>query len=282
MAALATSQIKLIALDLDGSSLNEKSKVSPRTKRAIAEAIRQGYLVVPATGRSFYRLREDVIGVDGIRYVISAGGGQLVDGESNEVLLQSIIPRAEAARLAEDLMQDCTNIYLHRADGKSSPWMGCRSVEEYERWFLQPGWPNKRQIVTSDIGRHILQMDSEVLQLGAYFYGFDGFSAFDKLLAQHYPQLGWFQVADNAVEFSPKGVSKAAALRHLCAYLGLELGQVCAVGDNGNDVEMLRIVGLGAAMGNAIDAAKQAANLVIGRNDEDGVAQFLETYLLNV
>ena len=46
-------------------------------KRAIAEAIRQGYLVVPATGRSFYRLREDVIGVDGIRYVISAGGGQL-------------------------------------------------------------------------------------------------------------------------------------------------------------------------------------------------------------
>ena len=281
MAASATSQIKLIALDLDGSSLNKESKVSPRTKRAIAEAIRQGYMVVPATGRSFYRLREDVIGVDGIRYVISAGGGQLVDGERNEVLLQSIIPRAEAARLAEDLLRQCTNIYLHRADGKNSPWMGCRSVEEYEQWFLQPGWPGKRQIVTSDIGTKILQMDSEVLQLGAYFYGFEGFRAFDELLAQQYPQLCWFQVAANAAEFSPKGVSKAAALRHLCAHLGIELAQVCAVGDNGNDVEMLRIAGLGAAMGNAIDAAKQAADLVIGRNDEDGVAQFLETHFLN-
>ncbi|MPM92399.1 5-amino-6-(5-phospho-D-ribitylamino)uracil phosphatase YitU [bioreactor metagenome] len=67
----------------------------------------------------------------------------------------------------------------------------------------------------------------------------------------------------------------------MCAHLGIELAQVCAVGDNGNDVEMLRIAGLGAAMGNAIDAAKQAADLVIGRNDEDGVAQFLETHFLN-
>lgn len=282
MAASATSQIKLIALDLDGSSLNEESKVSPRTRRAIAEAVRRGYLVVPATGRSFYRLREDVIGVDGIRYVISANGGQVVDGASDEVLLQSIICRTEAAHLAEDLLRECTNIYLHRADGKSSPWMGCRSIEEYERWFFHPGWPNKKQIVTRDIGQQILQMDSEVLQLGVYFHGFDGFSAFGELLSQRYPQLCWFQVADNALEFSPKGVSKGAALRHLCEHLGIGLHEVCAVGDNGNDVEMLRIAGLGAAMGNAIDAAKQAADLVIGRNDEDGVAQFLETHFLNV
>ncbi|QNK39093.1 HAD hydrolase family protein [Caproicibacter fermentans] len=276
----AVKQIRLIALDLDGSSMNSKGVVSGRTRRAIGQLVRRGYEVVPATGRGFYHLRENVIGVNGIRYVISANGAVITDGATGRRLEVSLIPCRIAASLAEELLRRGTCVYLHRNDACSTHVMACRDRGEYDAWFARPEWPSSTEILTERLGEFILRDGRDVIKLGIYFHGFDGFTVFESLTGANYPEIHSFRVGDCAMEFTSSKASKADALRSLCGYLRIPLKQVCAVGDNGNDVEMLRIAGLGIAVGNAIEEAKQAADAVIKSNDEEGVAEFLETHFL--
>jgi Cof subfamily protein (haloacid dehalogenase superfamily) len=77
----------------------------------------------------------------------------------------------------------------------------------------------------------------------------------------------------NYLEIVPIGVNKAQGLARLAQTLGVALSQVAAIGDGLNDLEMLREVGLGIAMGNASETIKSAAKWVTGANDEEGVAQ---------
>ena len=83
-----------------------------------------------------------------------------------------------------------------------------------------------------------------------------------------------------SLEINCAGCDKGAAILAMCQTLGLDPGRTAACGDGGNDIDMLSVVGLGAAMGNAPDSVKAAAACVTGTNEEDGVAEFIEKYLL--
>jgi hypothetical protein len=74
-------------------------------------------------------------------------------------------------------------------------------------------------------------------------------------------------------------VSKAKGLEVLSGILGIKREEIIAVGDNFNDLEMLRFAGLGVAMGNAPETVKQKADFVTAKNDEDGVAFLVESVL---
>ena len=76
------------------------------------------------------------------------------------------------------------------------------------------------------------------------------------------------------------GCSKASGITALANYLNIPLQQVMAIGDNNNDIQMLRTAGWGVAMGNASEAVKAAAQAITASNWEDGVAQAIERYAL--
>lgn len=80
-------------------------------------------------------------------------------------------------------------------------------------------------------------------------------------------------------KFTRKGATKEDAIRRACAACGIGVEEVTAFGDDFADIGMLRLCGRGIAMGNAIDQVKEAADLVIGGNDEDGIAVYLESLL---
>lgn len=276
----AAKQIRLIALDLDGSSLNSKGVITERTRKGIQKLIQRGYEVVPATGRGFYRLREDVIGVPEIRYVISANGAVVTDGVSGRRLVENLIPCRTAASLADELLCRGSCVYLHHNDAHSTHRMACFDRSEYDRCFSRTDWPPSEEILTGKLGKWILRDHLDVIKLGVYFYGsLNGFSRFEQIAAR-YPEISGFRVDECAMEFTSCKAGKANALRELCRHLQIPLEQVCAIGDNGNDVEMLQIAGIGVAMENAIEEAKRAADVVTQSNDREGVAEFLEKYLL--
>jgi hydroxymethylpyrimidine pyrophosphatase-like HAD family hydrolase len=83
----------------------------------------------------------------------------------------------------------------------------------------------------------------------------------------------------NLVQILAANADKTHALRHLIDHLGLEMAQVVAIGDDINDVEMIRDSGLGIAVANAIPAVKAVAQRVTLSNDEDGVAVAIEELL---
>ena len=80
-------------------------------------------------------------------------------------------------------------------------------------------------------------------------------------------------------EFSPAGVTKWSAIQRLAASWAIGHEAICAVGDDVNDVPMIRAAGLGVAMGNAQEVVKAAADLVVPTHDEDGLAWLVERLL---
>ena len=82
------------------------------------------------------------------------------------------------------------------------------------------------------------------------------------------------------LEFMPKGVTKAYGLALLAKDLGLTAAEIMTIGDEENDLRMIEYAGIGVAMANAVDQVKAVANVVTASNEEDGVAQVIEKYLL--
>ena len=83
-----------------------------------------------------------------------------------------------------------------------------------------------------------------------------------------------------SLETTPQGVSKGTGLADLCDVLGIPIEEAIGVGDAFNDVPMLKAAGLGAAMGNSNEEAIRAADVVVGDNDHDGIAEVIDKYLM--
>lgn len=83
------------------------------------------------------------------------------------------------------------------------------------------------------------------------------------------------------IEVNAAGVNKGRALLRLGELLGIRREEIMAFGDGANDLKMIKEVGVGVAMENAKDELKEAADYIAGSNDKDGVARFIETYVLS-
>ncbi len=78
----------------------------------------------------------------------------------------------------------------------------------------------------------------------------------------------------------PKGITKAYGIELLARDLGITIDEVMAIGDEENDLPMIRYAGLGVAMANAVPLIKEAADVVTDSNEADGVATVIEKYVL--
>ena len=90
----------------------------------------------------------------------------------------------------------------------------------------------------------------------------------------------WAYTEWASLELTARGVSKGSALEGLCRALGIPVEASIAVGDSGNDLDMVRRAGLGVAMGNASPDVLEAADVVVADNDHGGCAQAVRDYLL--
>lgn len=276
----AAGGIQLIALDLDGTALTSGpvSVLTPRTTAALRAAADRGILVVPATGRSI----RSSIGVypelSIAPYIISVNGGLVTDLRTGEHLYQASFPAQVAAELVMALLDEPENsVYLNTLD---------RIYTAYRDGTCFPA-PGERKPFGIDpdtavsLRDKLLTQGDEVLEIGLHYAiegGMDRYGA----VARRFPQVDFFEVGYKNVEFVGRGGSKGSSLRLLCEHLGIPASRVCALGDNGNDAEMLSWAGIGVAMGNAIPAAKEAADHITADNDHEGVAEFLETYILSI
>ena len=85
-------EIKLIALDLDGTTFNSEKVITERTREAIAEAIKKGVIVMPATGRQKTGLPESFTSIPGVRYALTSNGGAVVDLWEDSMIYADFIP----------------------------------------------------------------------------------------------------------------------------------------------------------------------------------------------
>lgn len=273
-----TPAIRLVGLDLDGTVLDSQKRLTPRTAAAIRRAIAAGCAVLPATGRNRGGLPEAFVRIPGVRWAVLANGAVVMDLAANEVVIENPLPKADALAafaLLEpyDLMLD---VYLEgkaftsRAAFARLKQFAPAAMLEYFR---------ATRTVLDDLPGWLAAQTAPIEKLTMLFRDLaQRQSAWQRLEA-----AGRWAVTSsipNNIELNAVGVDKGMALLALAERLGLHKEQVMACGDSSNDLAMLRAVGLPVAMGNASGEVKALASVVTGTNDEDGVAQALERYVL--
>lgn len=266
--------IKLIALDLDGTLLSSDKTISEANKAALQAAREQGAYIVLTTGRPLQAIGPfleelDLLGEN--QYSITFNGG-LVQENTGRVLDQIGFS-----------YQDVETIYQLTQD-LGLPLDAIRGGDVYSLTAERPSlYPSCNPALN-----HMTSSFSDLKQEGIFN---KAVTATDqdfldqqiaRIPADFYEKFEIFKSRPILLEWSPKGVHKAAGLSKLIAHLGIHQEEVMACGDEGNDLSMIEWAGLGMAMANATDEIKAAANLVLPKtNDQDGIAWAIEKYVLS-
>ncbi|WP_435992341.1 Cof-type HAD-IIB family hydrolase [Rossellomorea sp. LjRoot5] len=241
--------IKLIALDMDGTLVNHEGEVSPENEQAIHRAKEKGIHVVLSTGRSLFTCRDISDELGRSSYLVTVNGGEIYDHEYN---LVDRIP------LDIDLVKQLWAL-----------------KEEHDVYF----WSSTSQ----GLYNSKKPFDRDIESYNWLKFGFDiPDDDVRKVMMDELVKNEALEITNSSltnIEINPAGVNKAAALVKVCKWLDLSMDQVMAVGDSMNDIAMIREAGFGVAMGNAQEAVKEAADWVTGINTDHGVAQAIDKVL---
>lgn len=262
---------KLLALDLDGTTVNHDMEVSPRVLRAVQEAMARGVLVTIATGRNVPSTRPFARRFNVNAPVICQQGGVIYDYRAETALLRISLPHALTCELLA-------------LEGQHPEWRAV--MYQDDRIFVTDGEYFR------DLDKLVGFAPIVVSDLCAALDGRDA----DKLLFAVEPDdapraLAHLQalVGDRAtvvqsharfVEVNPLGADKGSALRWLAERLGVPREQVMAIGDQGNDATMVAWAGFGVAMANGNQATQSVADWIAPSIEEDGAAIAIERFVL--
>lgn len=271
-------KIRLIAADLDGTLLNDRKQVSERNLQVITRAASQGILFVPSTGRIFHALPDQIKALPFLRYCITVNGGGVYDRQTDQMIFQAEIPEQEAQEIfsfirSYDTMYDCyqngqgyiSQYYYNQIDTYCLPEF--RSMVRATRKAV----PNLEEF---------LQGRGSIQKLQMFFCDLEKRERALRELPGRFPNTSVTSSVRNNIEVNIAEANKGNALRVLCRHLDLDLSEVVAFGDGTNDMTMIQAAGIGVAMGNAVPELKEKADYVTACNEEDGVAVFLEQYVL--
>ena len=269
--------IRLLALDLDGTALNDEKRISPRTAAALTEALARGVVVIPATGRTVSGIAPDFLALPGVRYALVSNGARVEDLAAGVSIVRQYLPTALALRAYDRLAcYDCT-IDLFQ-DGKG--YTTTRNLAAFDHLVPPNLLPYLRASRTpvEDLRGLIAAQPDGVEKLTLFFRHED-----ERLRAwAEMEALGLAPVSSlpHNMELNAPGVDKGTGLLALAAALGIPPEATMACGDGGNDTAMLRAAGVGVAMANAFDEVKAVADYITASNNEDGVALAVEKFIL--
>lgn len=264
-------EIRLIALDLDGTLLSPGNTVSPRARAALAAARRRGVTVVLATGRMHCSALPYAVdlGLDGSP-LISYNGACVRRVPDGAVVNEQSLPPGLAQAVAAYAEEKGYYIQAYVDDQLCVPELNdkARAYSAHSGVAARPVGPLSRWL---DRASYKLLIIADP----------PGLAAVQADLAQRFAgQVDLFQSYHNYLEVVPPGVNKATALAAVCAGLGIGPGQVLAAGDNGNDVPMIAWSGCGVAMRNAAPGVQATARYVPSVPYGDGVAEAIERFVL--
>jgi Cof subfamily protein (haloacid dehalogenase superfamily) len=272
--------IRLIALDLDGTTMRSNNTLSPYNQKAIEDAIGRGVEVVVASGRAFTSLPKEVMDIRGLRYAISSNGAHISDLRREGFIYSNYINAHtvdEAIRIA-----DRENLMLEAfVDGR--PYIERDLYEDVRirgSMYRDSDYVLNTRTPVEDLLSFMTKHRNCLENINFFFYD-------DKRLEEMKPQIYGLpnchvtSSVRNNIEVGGAHSTKAYALQQLSESLGILPEQIMSFGDAGNDIPMIQFAGFGVAMGNAWDEVKEAADYVAPSNNEDGVGKTIRKFILD-
>ncbi|MEQ7803952.1 phosphoglycolate phosphatase [Priestia megaterium] len=241
-------EFKLIALDMDGTLLNDQQEISEENRAAIAKAQQQGVHVVLSTGRSLLTCREYAQSLQLSSYLITVNGSEIWD-ESGQLVERKLIDASHIEKMWNLTQEHKLNFWAVTTD---KVWR-----DEFPEDIASQEWLKFGYDIPDDALRE------EVLKQIA---GISDFEISNSSLTN--------------LEINALGINKAKGIMTVCERLGISMDEVIAMGDSLNDMAMIEAAGCGIAMGNAQEAVKEAADWVTDTNVNNGVAKAISHWVL--
>lgn len=276
--------IKLVALDLDGTLFDNSSRISKRNLTAIRSITDKGIHVVISTGRPFEGIPFDQIKGTGINYAITANGSGIYEISTGKCLYENAMD--------EELVTPILNFLLTRdihmdafIGGKGYTPIQC--VETAQKLTVPSSIKN--YIITTrtrldNILQFIHENQLKVQKMTLNFYPAADGTLIDRETVRKFlvsnPSITTVCGGYNNLEFTRADANKGVGLRKLAEILGVNPDATMAIGDTENDLAIIEAAGIGVAMGNATDAVKARADYVTTTNTKDGVAAAIKHFIL--
>lgn len=253
--------IKAVFFDIDGTLVSFKThRVPDSTKRAIAALRAKGVRVFVASGRQLLAINNlEDLQFDGY---VTLNGGYCIVGE--RVIYKHSMPSEDMASLVQ-YMEERENfpcIFVHE-----NTFCINYTDERTDEVFRLLNFPQPPSLSLREAAK------GEIFQLVAFFTKEQEKAIM--AVMPHCEATRWNPLFSDVI---PKGSSKQVGVDKMLDYFGISLEESMAFGDGGNDVLMLKHVGIGVAMGNAEDEVKLAAGYVTDSVDEDGIEKALRHF----
>ena len=262
------NQYKLLAVDLDGTLLNDDSEVTDRTRRAVLAAMARGTMFVPSTGRPLCGVGHINAMFPGDYPFLLLNGALAVTGETKRVLFSRPLEPACAKEIFDIGVRRDIAVAVW-ADGRlyanvdSAPTREYQSITGADMPIISNlnGIGNIEKLLWIASPEDAAQYQTE---MHAHFGG----------------RVNVHTSRPYLLEFVSPKASKALALKAIGEAYGIRADEMIAVGDGYNDVSMLEYAGLGIAMGNAPEDIKALCQYTTLSNNEDGIAALIERFIL--
>ncbi len=266
--------IKLIAIDLDGTLLNEHHLVSDRVRQSIQYAQDKGVQIVLASGRPYSGMApilHDLGIYNDKNYVITNNGAMIRDITTGAAIHENSLNYSDYIKI-EALSRElnvCMHVVSDQCLYTANREIGYYTV--YESYLAN----------IPLVYRPASEMDEDIC------YSKCMFSDDPKLLdvvekrvpKEFYDDYEVFKSASFYLEFLRKNSTKGYALQKIANELGFDSSEIMCMGDHENDFSMFKVADIKIAMGNAIDLLKEHATFMTKTNNEDGVAIAIEKYI---
>lgn len=273
LGGVMKKDIKLIAIDLDGTLLNEDKEIAAENKEIIQKLHDEGMEIVLATGRPFngyWWIRQE-LGLEGWDdYTICNTGAFVRRNADGKVIVDNSLTKEDYEKITSFLDDEDLQISLFTKD------ILYNNADEVNEGFLTDQnimmMPRQKFADFDDIPEKVARIN---------FMGKE--EELDKFYEKHKDKLeSEYMTMRNetySLEVLKKSSGKANSLEKLCEYLGISTDQVIYFGDGANDKKAIELAGVGVAMAAADDETKEVADYTTKENDDGGVAHFLKEYL---
>lgn len=268
--------MKLVAIDLDGTLLNSQHEISDADKTALNKLSERKIEVVIATGRSVLSGKAifRYLGING--YLIALNGSYLtkvVAGEEIGAAQKSFVENRQVKK-AFELSMEAEVTFIANSEKRSD-----RVVRQDIDQLVQEFQTQRKDLVNISVEAMRSKLDKNMDSYLKVAFTDKNVERLKNLRKELHDQGIKTIFSDEFyIELLPENVNKGTALKKLCEKLGISMAEVVAIGDQENDLEMLKNSGIGIAMGNAEPQVKRAAVYETATNDQSGVAQALAKF----
>ncbi|QAA34595.1 Cof-type HAD-IIB family hydrolase [Clostridium manihotivorum] len=274
---------KLVCIDMDGTLLNNKKKISSYNKEMLQKAHDKGVHIVITTGRIFNNALHysNLLGVKSP--VIATNGAIIREKDKGVVIYKNALSTETCLRLLELSQKSGVKMHFYTTD---RIFASSRLHGVALKLFMSLPLPKDLRLKIRYVGKKeeweevFNHHKDEFVKCIVFSPSRSTLKNFRKELAA-FDDISITSSGSNNVEILNKDVSKGKAVEVLANYYGISRDEIMCIGDNENDIPMIKYAGLGVAVSNGIKELKDVADYITDTNDRDGVGKAIEKFIIS-